>query len=233
MEWDSDEYNTSPSFVTINTSEISPVVQEIIEDILNTSVTQGGEDEEPVPVKAPSKVNRRNTSTDDNFLASSPVGNRRPVHFIWPPRFPSQEPEDPFQLHYPPLQPRLQLSPETEEVFDPVEEEQPVTMDAANYEARYRVIKVAAKKVKDSKKRFVADDVTHMDVDTYESRLREIRDKLDAFDDAVTDLIVDLDENNADDKLKIGSMTSKGKLLRIPKIELLCDTGAGTGRLYE
>ena len=106
-------------------------------------------------------------------------------------------------------------------------------MDAANYEARYRVIKVAAKKVKDSKKRFVAEDVTHMDIDTYESRLKEIRDKLDAFDDAVTDLIVDLDENNADDKLKIGSMTSKGKLLRIPKIELLCDTGAGTGRLYD
>ena len=34
-------------------------------------------------------------------------------------------------------------------------------------------------------------------------------------------------------KMERSSMTSKGKLLRIPKIELLCDTGAGTGRLYE
>ena len=33
LEWDSNEYNTSPSFITINTSEVSPVVQEIIEDI--------------------------------------------------------------------------------------------------------------------------------------------------------------------------------------------------------
>ena len=37
LEWDSDECNTSPSFVTLNTSEISPVVQEIIKDILNSS----------------------------------------------------------------------------------------------------------------------------------------------------------------------------------------------------
>ena len=118
LEWDSDECNTSPSFVTINTSEISPVVQqvspvvkEIIEDILNSSVSQGegGEDESTVPSKVSPRVTRRNTSTDANFLASSPVGNKRPIHFIWPPRFPSQEPEDPFQFHYPPLQPRFLL----------------------------------------------------------------------------------------------------------------------------
>ena len=43
LEWDSDECITSPSFVTINTSEVevSPTVHEIIEDILNTSVAQG------------------------------------------------------------------------------------------------------------------------------------------------------------------------------------------------
>ena len=34
-------------------------------------------------------------------------------------------------------------------------------------------------------------------------------------------------------KMERSSMTSKGKLLWIPKIELLCDTRAGTGRLYE
>ena len=99
LEWDSDECNTSPSFVTIESSLVaSPAVEEIIEDILNTSVTRGEEDN-----IVPPKSNRRNTSTDNNFLSTSPV--ERPVHFNWPPRFPSQEPEDYCQFFYPPLQP--------------------------------------------------------------------------------------------------------------------------------
>ena len=32
LEWDSNDCTTSPSFVTIDTSEVSPTVQEIIED---------------------------------------------------------------------------------------------------------------------------------------------------------------------------------------------------------
>ena len=45
LEWDSDECNTSPSFVTIDSSkEVSPTVLEIIDDILNSSVTQGEEE---------------------------------------------------------------------------------------------------------------------------------------------------------------------------------------------
>ena len=99
LEWDSDDCTTSPSFVTIDTSEVSPTVQEIIEDILNSSVNQQGGDEEEL---VPSEINRRNTSTDNNFLASSPVV--RPVIFHWPPRFPSQDPED-YNLFYPPVQP--------------------------------------------------------------------------------------------------------------------------------
>ena len=205
LEWDSDECNTSPSFVTINTSEISPVVQEIIEDILNSS-TQGGEDESTVPLKPTPGVNRRNTSTDANFLASSPVGNNRPIHFIWPPRFPSQEPEDYSPLNYPPLQPRSQLSPEVEEVFNTEEEEQLAIMDPADYEVKHREIQLAAKKVQRAKMKFVANNVTIIDIHIYDTRLKEIRDKLDTYEDAVEELIFDLDENNADDKLKIDSL---------------------------
>ena len=69
LEWNSDECLTSPSFVTINTSEVevSPTVKEIIDDILNSSVAQG-EEENLIPS---ARVNRRNTSADNNFLASS------------------------------------------------------------------------------------------------------------------------------------------------------------------
>ena len=88
LEWDSDTNNTSPSFITIPSSqEVSPTVQEIIEEILNSSVNKGEEEDSVPPIVR--KTNRRNTSTDDNFLASSPVQKQGPVQFIWPPRFPS------------------------------------------------------------------------------------------------------------------------------------------------
>ena len=66
LEWDSDDCNTSPSFITIS-SEVSPTVKEIIEDILNSSVAQGEEDN----LVPSGKVTRRNTSTDNNFSCGS------------------------------------------------------------------------------------------------------------------------------------------------------------------
>ena len=59
-----------------------------------------GEEENSVPPRV-TIVNRRNTSTDDNFLSSSPVNKQEPVQFTWPPRFPSQESEDLSQLYHP------------------------------------------------------------------------------------------------------------------------------------
>ena len=79
-------------------------------------------------------------------------------------------------------------------------------MDPAEYERRHRIVKVASKKVQDIKKRFLATNVTSIHIHTYESRLKEIRDKLDIFDDAVTDLLVDLNEENADDKVRVDSL---------------------------
>ena len=205
LEWDSDNCTTSPSFITIS-SQVSPTVQEIIEDILNSSVAQGEEDN----IVPPARVTRRNTSTDNNFLASSPVEQHRPVHFNWPPRFPSQEPEDYFQFDHPPLQLREQEHPgiEEEEVFvtDQEEHSNSNTMDSVEYEGKHRVIKLAAKKVQDVKKRFLAINVTSIDIHTYESRLKEVRDKLDNFDDAIADLLVDLNEENAEDKVRIDNL---------------------------
>ena len=200
LEWDSHECSTSPSFITIDSSkEVSPTVQDIIEDILNSSVIRGEEEHLVHP-----RSNRRNTSTDNNFLSSSPV--ERQVHFNWPPRFPSQEPEDYNHFYYPPLQLRLEENQEVEEVFEAEQEEQLGTMDPTNYEARLRVIKVAAKKVRNVKKLFLATDVTKIHIHTYESRLKEVRDELKIFNDAVADLTVDLDEDNGDDKVRITNL---------------------------
>ena len=213
LEWDSNECSTSPSFVTIESSLISPIVQEIIGDILNSSVNQGeaeGEGEDIVPPEEAAKAQRRKTSTDDNFLSSSPVERDRQVHFNWPPRYPSQEPEDFSDLLYPPLQPRLQESivveEVEEEVFEAGQEEESGSMDLADYQVRYRVIKLAAKKVQGVKKLFLATDVASIHIHTYESRLKEIRDMLGTFNETVDELIVDLNEDNAEDKARITSL---------------------------
>ena len=79
-------------------------------------------------------------------------------------------------------------------------------MDPANYEVRYRAIKIAAQKVRNVKKLFLATDVTSIHLHTYESRLKEIRDELKEFNGAVDELIVGLDEENSDDKVRITSL---------------------------
>ena len=79
-------------------------------------------------------------------------------------------------------------------------------MNLGDYQARLRTIKLAAKKMQDAKKLFLASDVTKTHIHTHEARLKEIRDKLETFNEAVSDLIVDLDEHNADDKAKIASL---------------------------
>ena len=213
LVWDSHESTTSPSFVTGNSSQVSLSVQEIIEEVLSKSVTEG--DEENLVINQIDT--RRNTSTDENFLTSSPVEDRyqRQVNFPWPPRFPSQEPEDYSHFYYPPLQPRLEENYDIdEEVFEGGIEERIGTMDQEEYDTRYRAVKLAKMRVQDVKKKFTANDVTSMHVKDYRSRLNEISDKLDDLNDVAGELIVDLDEENAEDKVKIDN-------LEILKAELL------------
>ena len=73
-------------------------------------------------------------------------------------------------------------------------------MDETLYKARVRAVKLAVRKVKDVKKRFLSQNLTSIHVPEYRDRLKEIRDKLDAYDDAASDVIVDLDEADATDK---------------------------------
>ena len=69
-------------------------------------------------------------------------------------------------------------------------------MEEEIYKQRVRAVKLALNKVKNSKKFFVAANVTSLDVTTYADRLKEIRDKLDNFTDIASELVVDLDGSN-------------------------------------
>ena len=101
LEWDDTE-ETPPSFVTDRTSSLltdrsQSVVDLIIDDIL--SLDNPAECQvEPVLPEALDSGNsaRRNTSTDERFLDEAHIAGVVPVpsNYHWPPRFPSQEPED-------------------------------------------------------------------------------------------------------------------------------------------
>ena len=87
LEWDhSDE--TAPSFVT-NSWE-----SDQLEEALKNLYREASDEQIVYPLESTPIESRRNTSTDYNFLRESVAKNPPPRHFSWPPRFPSQEPED-------------------------------------------------------------------------------------------------------------------------------------------
>ena len=208
LEWDSNEDATSPSFVK-SSPDRDRNVEEIIQNILSSSPEENPENCVSRG-KFEREINRRKTSTDNDFLESSPVDPHQEP-FQWPPRYPSQEPEDSLLLQSLDLakvvQPPLEVIEDESEVFEAVANQNPealdkalTTMDETSYKARVRAVKLAERKVKDVKKRFLAQDLTSIHVPEYRDRLKEIRDKLDAYDDAASDVIVDLDEADATDK---------------------------------
>ena len=86
-------------------------------------------------------------------------------------------------------------------------------MEEADFKLRFRAVKFAESKVKECKKKFLAVNVTNMDVTSYEARLEKIRDKLEDFEDVVIDLVLDLDESDQSDKVRIESLdTAKDTL---------------------
>ena len=68
-------------------------------------------------------------------------------------------------------------------------------MDKTAYDAKYLTVKIATRKVRDKMKIFLAENVTSIDIPNYEDRLKEVRNFLDLFNHAVTDLVVDLNES--------------------------------------
>ena len=69
-------------------------------------------------------------------------------------------------------------------------------MEETEYKRRLRGVKLAILKVKDAKRLFLAQIFSEMDVSQYTARLKEIRDKLDLYNEAVAELLVDLDDDS-------------------------------------
>ena len=66
-------------------------------------------------------------------------------------------------------------------------------MEEENFKQRMKIVTLAAKKVSNFVKRFSAGNITEVDLDNYETKLDQIYDKLNLYDEAVDELIVDLD----------------------------------------
>ena len=95
LEWDSDEVTTSPSFA-IENSLSDANVNELVESILNESDEEHEENLDSWDINSAEifgESRRKNTSTNIGFL-DSPEPEQNYNCFNWPPRYPSQEPED-------------------------------------------------------------------------------------------------------------------------------------------
>ena len=203
LEWDNSE--ELPSFLTA-TSKSDLSVDGLIEEILSPSPTRGD-------LQVPS-CSRRTTSTDPDFLDSPglpQVGDKYP-HLGWPPKFPSAEPEV-----YSPIASfslvNFDVVPESDEVFEEAVQDTVVTqtMEEEVFKSRYKAVKSAARKVDSEVKHYLPENITAIDVSTYNERLKLVKDKFEKFDDLVSDLVIDLDSTNATDQAR---MTLLKKSLR-------------------
>ena len=187
LEWDSDEITTSPSFASVFSSPDTNV-SEIVKSILNESDEEHEDELESQninPIEIFGESRRKNTSTNIGFL-ESPEPEQNYNCFNWPPRYPSQEPEDL------PVSDPLQVAVVHQDLVDIQEDEVFETetiMDNNAYESRYRAIKIAMRKVRDVKKMFLAEDVTAIHIPDYKDRLKEVRNSLLLFNDAFPAII--------------------------------------------
>jgi hypothetical protein len=88
-------------------------------------------------------------------------------------------------------------------------------MEEEDYKLRNRAIKIAEANVKNTKKKFLAENVTDLDVSNYVDRLEKIRNKLEDFEDIAEDLVAGLEEADANDKARITTLdAAKDTLLQ-------------------
>ena len=153
LEWDhSDE--SPPSFISCQSgiTNSDQIVKEILEDIVNL--------DDSIELSDAEFVNeRRNTSTDNNFLDVA-VDKVPPFnHLHWPPRLPSQEPDFNPVVHSSLAKGSEasnldSINEELTEVFEEefgeseAEEQNNLKMDAGDYNDRLKVIKLESRKVK-------------------------------------------------------------------------------------
>ena len=201
LEWDSDEESVSPSFLNnqennFNRYTRDPTVDEIIKDISILNPPTGHlsfneEDEEDTTVGR----KRLNTSTDDNFLDPP----KTPKNLVWPPREPSEEPEDTRIL-------------ESLVVLERVIEEETsstTSMDEATFKAKLRAAKVAEIAINDSINDFNESTVSESDLESYGLRLTEIRRKKENCEAIINEVLVDLTEYEEEREKQLTDLKKK------------------------
>ena len=135
---------------------------------------------------------RRNTSTDNYFLEENPPSRVRT--WSWPPRHPSQEPDDDGLLL---------INSFDFNIFSSEEEDLAMPMDEQLYSQRLRVVKLTELRVKDVRDQFLANNVQKFHLSVYESRLKDIREEHKLFIGAANDLVIDLDTGNEVDQSRV------------------------------
>ena len=79
-------------------------------------------------------------------------------------------------------------------------------MEEVNFKARLKAVNIAERKVNLGVKQFLAVNLTEVDVTNYGDRLKEIRNKLDFYNDTVIELICDLDAFDTTDQPRIANL---------------------------
>ena len=87
-------------------------------------------------------------------------------------------------------------------------------MEEQEYKNRLKVIKSEGLKFEDGIKNFTPEAVTELHTKNFHERLKDIRDKLDVYCDVTAQLIVDLDDDNQEDKARIQHLKDKKESLR-------------------
>ena len=85
-------------------------------------------------------------------------------------------------------------------------------MDDTVYNTRIKKVKVAELAVNDSIERFNSKAVSDLDLNTYQSSLKDIKKELKVFVDNINDILVDLeDDDPRKDDLKLEKLSSSMK----------------------
>ena len=94
-----------------------------------------------------------------------------------------------------------------QELVDPIE----AKMDETEYNTQYRKVKTAELAVKDSIETFNSKTVSDLDLNTYQSSLKDIGKELKVFVESINDILIDLKD---DDPRKDDLKASKTELLK-------------------
>ena len=83
-----------------------------------------------------------------------------------------------------------------EEVEDNLVDPNKTKMDDTEYNTRFKKVKTAELAVKYAIKRFNSKTVSDLDLNTYQSSLQNITKKLEALEDNIDDILVDLEDED-------------------------------------